>query len=125
MRIADPIRLLSETLNQYVSRLTYHGFIERLGGKSAHQDWVMANGYGYETLVRNFRETLRVMAVDESINGSLLNINFHGDLLTVNYLLAEAIAKKSPYDKKTIFKLLSVINEQDKFNALRGKISPI
>lgn len=121
----NPIRLLSETLNQYVSRLSYGGFIERLGGKAVHQDWVMANGYGYKKLVRNFRETLKVMAVDESINGSLLNINFHGNLLTVNYLLAEAIAKKSPYDKKTIFKMLSVINEQDKFNALRGKISPI
>ncbi len=44
----NPIRVLSETLNQYVSRLSYGGFIERLGGKAVHQDWVMANGYGYQ-----------------------------------------------------------------------------
>lgn len=121
----NPIRLLSETLNQYVSRLTYHGFIERLGGKSVHRDWVMVNGYGYETLVRNFTGILRVMAVDESINGSLLNINFHGDLLTVNYLLAEAMANKSPYDKKTILNLLAAIDSPNKFNALMGELNPI
>ena len=122
----NPIRILSETLNQYVSRLSYGGFIDRLGGKAVHQDWVMANGYGYEKLVRNFREMLKVMAVDESINGSLLNINFHGDLLTVNYLLAEAIAKKSPYDKQLIANILqALVVDDSEFKRLMAGLNPI
>lgn len=61
-----------ETLNQWMARRTYPEFIEKLGGKAAHQEAILEKGYGYEHLVRNFRALLKALEVDEGSATDLL-----------------------------------------------------
>jgi len=122
----NPIRVLSETLNQYVSRLSYGGFIERLGGKAVHQDWVMANGYGYQESVKKFQMVLSALALDKTINGALFDINFNRDLIKVNELLSKALSKNTQYDKQLIANILQalVVDDSD-FKRLMAGLNPI
>lgn len=121
-----PARLLSEMLNQYVSRLSYGGFIERLGGKAVHQEWVLANGYGYQDSVKKFHQVLLSMQLGGLINGALFHINFNEDLIRINDLLASAMVKGTIYDKNTIAKILNAIVVDDSdFNRLMAELNPI
>ncbi len=121
----NPYRLLAETLNQYVSRLTYPGFIEKLGGKSIHQQWVMNNGYGYAAYVQRMKMIFEKTGVDKRITGDLFNINFNQDLLNVNELLTEAIIKKSTVDRRIVSSaLFAMIVDPVYFAKLLRKLDP-
>jgi len=106
----DPRRILMETVNQYVSRLSYGGFIERLGGKATHQDWVMANGYGYKREVDRFNEVINNLGVRDLINGDLFNINFNTDLSVIHESIADAIVKKTTSTTNRVLPLLLSIS---------------
>jgi hypothetical protein len=68
-----------EAVNQWVSRLSYGGFVERLGGKATHQKWIRENGYGYYGSVKRIRTVFDTLGISEAIQGDLFNINFNGD----------------------------------------------
>ena len=48
-------RCVAETVNQLVARHSYGDFLEQLGGKMQHSDWILKNGYGYNATVKNLR----------------------------------------------------------------------
>ncbi len=56
-----------EIINQFCARHTYPKFIEKFGGKAAHQDEILQNGYGYKQWVGDFREKLKVANIDEKL----------------------------------------------------------
>lgn len=58
-------RCVAETINQLVARHSYGDFLEQLGGKMQHSDWVLKNGYGYNATVRNLRYLLKHAGIDE------------------------------------------------------------
>ncbi len=115
----DPRRLLMETLTQYISRLSYGGFIEKLGGKARHQEWVMENGYGYKNQVSRLILLFNEIGILEDIKGDLFNINFNSDISQSLELLSEAIAKKTSLKNsklKTV--LVSMVLNDGVFNQL-------
>lgn len=117
-------RLLTESVNQYVSRLSYGGFIESLGGKALHQQWVMENGYGYQIKVRRLNAIFDKLQIKDSIIGDLYNINANGDLLNIIDLLSMAIGRKTKLKQDELrLLLISVVADNDsdflvRFNAL-------
>ena len=64
--------LVMETLNQWVARHTYGEFMSALGGKAIHQERVLAEGLGYQSMVRNFRALLSRVDADEQAALGLL-----------------------------------------------------
>ncbi|PPL04937.1 hypothetical protein [Parapedobacter indicus] len=54
-----------ETVNQFVARHTYDGFIEKLGGKAIHKETILDKGYGYTSWISNFRERLKAEGIAE------------------------------------------------------------
>lgn len=67
-----PLRLSSfqtqnmETINQFVARHTYDGFIEKLGGKATNKAEILEKGYGYNNWVTAFRGELNKRGIPES-----------------------------------------------------------
>lgn len=59
-------RCVAETVNQLVARHSYGDFLEQLGGKMKHSDWVLKNGYGYNATVKNLRLLLERAGISES-----------------------------------------------------------
>jgi hypothetical protein len=115
-----PTRLFAETLNQVVARLTYPRFVERLGGKAHHQDWVMANGYGYASLVQRFRRVVAVLGLDL---GDLATINVQADLLRGTEIVSRRLAKKSGMAQTTIQAALDRLTApESRFVAALGAI---
>lgn len=55
-----------ETINQFVARHTYDGFIERLGGKATNKEAVLDNGYGYNNWIKSFRGELSKRGISET-----------------------------------------------------------
>jgi len=55
----DSTKAAMETINQFIARNTYDDFLHRLGGKAAHKNKIIKNGYGYENYLNNFYEILR------------------------------------------------------------------
>jgi hypothetical protein len=55
-----------ETINQFVARHTYDGFIEKLGGKATNKADILDNGYGYNNWVSAFRGELSKRGIPES-----------------------------------------------------------
>ena len=64
--MGDYKRTAMETINQFVSRHDYRIFIERLGGKAEHHDFVLNNGTGYSTWVTNLRNFVQKANIDET-----------------------------------------------------------
>lgn len=54
-----------ETINQFVARNTYNGFLEKLGGKAYNQFDILDRGYGYSSWITNFRNELRKKNISE------------------------------------------------------------
>jgi hypothetical protein len=55
-----------ETVNQFVARNTYDGFITSLGGKAVNKEAILARGYGYRTEVENFNKMLDFLKIDKT-----------------------------------------------------------
>ncbi|MDR2474505.1 MAG: hypothetical protein LBD45_01480 [Bacteroidales bacterium] len=55
-----------ETVNQFVARNTYDGFITSLGGKAVNKEAILARGYGYRTEVENFNKMLDHLKIDKT-----------------------------------------------------------
>lgn len=66
VRPAEITIIQMETVNQFVARHTYPQFIERFGGKAAHMESVLKEGYGYGRYVTNFRAILDHYHIDET-----------------------------------------------------------
>jgi len=54
-----------ETLTQFIARHTYPDFLETLGGKAEHQKAILNSGYGYEYLLKNFRNLIKALDINE------------------------------------------------------------
>ncbi len=54
-----------ETINQFIARHSYDGFIESLGGKAYHKTDVLDKGYGYSSWVTEFRNRLKDSGISE------------------------------------------------------------
>ncbi len=122
----NPRRIMAEMLNQYVSRLSYGGFVECLGGLAIHKEWVLKNGYGYQSHVRNFQSLLTALGANEAVRGGLFNVNFNEDLLAVDRFIAKAIAKNSGHDEKAIANLLFLmLTDDERFNRALNELNPI
>lgn len=55
-----------ETINQFVARHTYDGFLSSLGGKAQHKNTILENGLGYSRHVSDFRKLLKDNGIDEN-----------------------------------------------------------
>ncbi len=121
----DPRRLLVETINQYISRKTYSGFIERLGGKAIHKDWVMENGYGYKKQVARLRMVFAELGIQDEIVGDLFNINTHHDLVHAHRMLADAVSKKTGINKSQLMPLFLSVSMGAVFTGLWDELNPI
>lgn len=66
IRPAETTIMQMETVNQFVARHTYPQFIERFGGKAAHMESVLEEGYAYGRYVTNFRAILDHYHIDET-----------------------------------------------------------
>lgn len=54
-----------ETINQFVARHTYDGFIEKLGGKATNKEAILEKGYGYNNWINSFRGELSNRGIPE------------------------------------------------------------
>jgi SPP1 gp7 family putative phage head morphogenesis protein len=122
----DPRRKLMEAVNQYVSRMTYVGFVDRLGGKALHQEWIFENGYGYRDYVRRLRLVFETLGISKVIKGDLLNINVNFDLMQLNKHLTDAITKKVDIDRIKISQILFLVVNgfEAKFNERLDLLNP-
>ncbi len=107
-----PARLLAESLNQWVARLTYPTLVKRLGGEVQHQDWVLNSGYGYQPLVARLRRLTQHIGLNErDLTGELATINRDRDLLQSSKWLAELLGQKSGDNSAMIQAALDLLNE--------------
>lgn len=107
--IDDPRRKLMEGVNQLVSRLSYKGFVERLGGVAIHQEWILKNGYGYNNYVKRLLLIFETLEILEAIKGDLFNINFNMELVDIQQHLTDAITKKVDINEETINGILALV----------------
>lgn len=87
-----------ETINQWVSRRTYPDLMRALGTEPAHQEAIIASGYGYKTLVKRFDRLLAKLGIDGAqILDDLMAL--HRDFDANAYIdpLAEIISKHTGY----------------------------
>jgi len=62
----SPQKILMETVNQFVSRHTYDDFLRKLGGEAKFKAQILEGGYGYTTMVNNFRYLLKRIGFEET-----------------------------------------------------------
>ena len=60
-------RCVAESTNQLVARHSYNTFLEDIGGKAIHKQWVLENGYGYDYTVNNIRTILSKANISETV----------------------------------------------------------
>lgn len=65
-----------ETVNQFCARHTYDGFLARLGGKAAHKEKILSDGYGYGSYINDFRATLKKYKISEKRQSTNLCRNY-------------------------------------------------
>lgn len=110
-----PVRLFAETLNQAVARLTYPRFVEHLGGKAIHQDWVLQHGYGYAGNVARLWRVIGECGLDlKCLAGDLATINREYELLDGSRHVAKLLQKRSGYSHARIqaaLDLLSIVDD--------------
>ena len=115
-------RTVSEAMNQFYARHTYSDFIRKLGGVAEHKDFVLAEGFGYQTEVTNLRTLLAHYGIKEKDAVKRINHIFatgareDDTLRFANYLIQKGV----PADKAST--LLGVIKMPvDDFNkVLKG-----
>lgn len=105
-----PVRRFAETLNQAVARLTYPRFVEHLGGKAIHQEWVLHHGYGYALSVARLWRVIGECGLNpKALAGDLANINREEDLMDGSRHLAKLLAKRSGYPQAGIQAALDLL----------------
>ncbi|MBV5274083.1 MAG: hypothetical protein JZU52_10700 [Lamprocystis purpurea] len=109
-----PVRRFAETLNQAAARLTYPSFIERLGGQSVHQDWVIDNGYGYAATVSRFWQIVRECGLSPlDVAGELATVNREANLLEGAKQVAKLLGRRSGYPADKIQAALDLLLAKD------------
>ena len=58
-------RAVVETVNQLLARLSYGYFLERLGSKSEHFNWVLNYGFAYNHTVANLRKLIQYTGIEK------------------------------------------------------------
>jgi hypothetical protein len=112
---AHPVRRFAETLNQAVARLTYPTFVERLGGRSAHQQWVIEHGYGYAETVQRLWQVIRQCGLEPlNIAGELSSVNMTEDLSLATRQLAKILAKRSGLNEQAIYAALETLSADER-----------
>jgi hypothetical protein len=74
-------RTAMETINQFVARNSYDGFLHKLGGKAMHKEEIIKNGFGYNNEIYNLRYILSKYNISQK---SLLT-EFKTKILTEKY----------------------------------------
>ena len=106
-------RVCMEALNQLVARHTYPDFLATLGGKAAHSDKVLTNGYGYGNWVRNLRQLIGRLGIDEkAIIPDMERILYDMSYDRVSSNLATALAGTSGKDRAAIVRVLRKLPEE-------------
>lgn len=105
-------RAVSETINQFIARHSYEGFLTEIGGsRAAHKKWIMSNGYSYNDTVTNLRTLLRKARIGEMefLKGAeaLLMSDYAGIDTRVSRLLVN-LNKDKRHDISRAFKFLEV-----------------
>lgn len=82
-----------EALNDFVARHTYPTFLESLGGYEAFGEKILSNGGGYDLIVGNLREVLRVTGINEmKALSPLSEVSFKADWIGMNKEIAKTLA---------------------------------
>lgn len=117
----DYKRTAMETVNQFVSRHEYKGFIERLGGKALNQQQVLDNGIGYSNWVGRFRDFIKASGVKEAdacsyLKGKLLSGKY-GELddVLANFIKQNSGDLLSAYSNDAILECLESGGDKWKF----------
>lgn len=78
-----------ETVNQFVARHTYDGFINRLGGKAYNKKEILDKGYGYNSWISDFRGKLKKMKIPEEKAVEFLQPHLMNDYSTLGLRIYE------------------------------------
>lgn len=78
-----------ETVNQFVARHTYDGFIEKLGGKAVNKEEILNKGYGYSSWITNFRAELNKRGISEKSAVEHLTPHLMSDYSTIGRKIRE------------------------------------
>jgi hypothetical protein len=94
-----------ETLNHFVARQSYDGFLSKLGGKAVHKAAVITDGYGYDKYLNNFYDMLNGNKIAKSEAFTF----FKDKLITTKYedleeVLSDFLKDKSVRNPKSVIK---------------------
>lgn len=78
-----------ETVNQFVARHTYDGFINRLGGKAYNKKEILDKGYGYNSWISDFRGKLKERKIPEEKAVEFLQPHLMNDYSTLGLRIYE------------------------------------